>query len=355
MRTCTLFVVAAFALAAGVRAGADSGPAQTWQLNSRWTIGGTGGWDYLSLDAATHRLFVTRSDHVAVLNVDNGKVLGEVRPTDGVHGVALAPVLNRGYASNGHGDSVTVFDLSSLAILKTIPIKGHNPDAILFDEPTQRVFTFNGRSNNATVIDAKTEQPIATIALTGKPEFAVSDGAGRIYLNIEDRAELTAIDARTAKVVATWRLTGCEEPSGLALDRAHQRLFSVCQNGRLVVTDAKSGQRVADVPIGKGPDAVAFDAQRHLVFSSNGEDGTLTVIHQKDADHYTVVANVPTQKSARTLAIDPASQRVFLAAAEFEAAPASVAGSPRARPAMTADSFVILVVGPHAAAATLAK
>jgi DNA-binding beta-propeller fold protein YncE len=355
MRTCTLFTVAAFALTAGGYAVADSSPAQTWQVNARWAIGGTGGWDYLSLDAATHRLFVTRSDHVAVVDIDHGKMLGEVRPTEGVHGVALAPGLNRGYASNGRGDSVTVFDLKSLATLKTIPIEGHNPDAILFDEPTQRVFTFNGHSKDATVIDAKTDRPIATIALTGKPEFAVSDGAGRLYLNIEDRAELTTIDARTAKVVATWPLPGCEEPSGLALDRARQRLFSVCQNGRLVVTDAKSGHHVADVPIGKGPDAVAFDAQRHLVFSSNGEDGTLTVIHQNDADHYTVVANVPTQKSARTLAIDPPSQRVFLAAAEFEPAPAPVEGKPKTRPAMKADSFVILVVGPHAVAATHAK
>lgn len=313
---------------------------------AHWSIGGPGGWDYLAFDATSRRLFVTRSDRVAVLDAGTGKSLGEVRPTRGVHGVALAPDLNRGYASNGQGDSVTVFNLKTLATLKTIPIKGHNPDAIVFDGPSMHLFTFNGHSNDATVIDVKTDVPTATIALSGKPEFAISDGAGHVYVNIEDRSELSEIDTRTNKVTATWRLTGCEEPSGLALDAAHHRLFSVCRNGQLAVTDARSGRRVANVAIGQGPDAAGFDTRTQQVFSSNGEDGTLTVIHEDTPDRYTVRATLPTQKSARTLAIDPASHRVFLAAAEFEAAPAAVAGQPHVRPAMKPDSFVILVVTP---------
>ncbi len=350
MRIHPLPIVAAFAFAAAGPVAAEPAPTASSPLAARWSVGGSGGWDYLAFDAASHRLFVTRSDRVAVIDAGNGKPLGEVRPTEGVHGVALAPALNRGYASNGKGDSVTVFDLKSLATLKTIPIMGHNPDAILFDAPTAHVFTFNGHSKDATVIDAKTDKPVATIALSGKPEFAVSDGAGHVYVNIEDRNELSEIDTHTNKVVATWPLTGCEEPSGLALDAAHHRLFSVCQNGQLAVTDAKTGHHVANVAVGAGPDAVGFEAQTQQVFSSNGEDGTLTVIHEDTPDRYTVQATLPTQKSARTLAIDPASHRVFLAAAEFEATPAAVAGKPRVRPAMKPDSFAILVVAPASSA-----
>jgi len=326
--------------------GAAAAPATTYAVDGRWTLGGTGGWDYLTVDAATHRLFVTRADHVDVVDIANGERIGTVQPTAGVHGVALAPALHKGYASNGRGDSVSVFDLRTLATLKTVPIQGHNPDAIVFDAPSARVLTFNGRSHDATVIDTKTDAPVATIALSGKPEFAVSDGGGRVFVNIEDRAELSVIDTRRAELVATWPLAGCEEPSGLALDAKQQRLFSVCANGHLVVTDAKSGRHVAEVAIGQGPDAVAFDAERALVFSSNGEDGTLSVIHQDDADRYSVVATVPTQKSARTLALDPASHRVFLAAAEFEPATAPAPGQPKARPPLKPDSFVILVAEP---------
>jgi DNA-binding beta-propeller fold protein YncE len=241
---------------------------------------------------------------------------------------------------------VTVFDLKTLATSATIPIAGHNPDAIVFDAPSARVFTFNGRSHDATAIDAKSGKPVATIALSGKPEFAVSDGKGRIFVNIEDRAELSEIDTKAAKLVATWPLPGCEEPSGLALDVAHARLFSVCQNGHMVVTDARSGRHVATVAIGSGPDAVAFDSDRQLVFSSNGEDGTLSVIHEDSADRYTVLGNLSTQRSARTLALDARSHRLFLAAAEFEPLPAN--HQPHQRATMKPDSFTVLVAAPTA-------
>lgn len=336
-----LIVAAAAPLPAVAAAVQETG----YGLSTPWLLGGAGGWDYLTVDAAANRLFVTRSDHVAVLDLADGHVLGEVTPTSGVHGVALAPSLGKGYASNGRGDSVSVFDLKTLATTATIPIEGHNPDAIVFDAPSARVFTFNGRSHDATVIDAATQKPVATIALSGKPEFAVSDGYGRLFVNVEDRAELAEIDTRAAKVIATWKLADCEEPTGLALDTTNARLFSVCQNGHLVVTDAKSGRHVATVAIGSGPDGVAFDAQRHLVFSSNGEDGSLTIIRQRSADRYGVLQNLPTEKSARTLALDPQTHRLFLAAAAFE--PAATAAAPKQRPKMKEGSFKILVVAPN--------
>ncbi len=339
-------IAAAFLLVAAGSIDAKTAANATSPPIARWSVDGTGGWDYLTFDESAQRLFVTRSDRVVVLDAGTGKPLGEVRPTDGVHGVALAPNLNRGYASNGKGNSVSVFDLKTLTMLKTIPIEGRNPDAIMFDAQTGHVFTFNGHSKDATVIDAKTDAVIATIALSGKPEFAVSDGVGHVYVNIADRSELSEIDTHFNKVIATWPLTGCEEPSGLALDAVHHRLFSVCQNGQLAVTDARSGRHVANVPIGQGPDAAGFDAQTQQVFSSNGEDGTLTVIHEDTPDRYTVSTTLPTQKSARTLAIDLASHRLFLAAAAFEPAPPQAVGQPRVRPAMQPDSFAILVVTP---------
>lgn len=341
-RTAVLAALALVASSSLSCALAREEPASSYALAPAWSVGGPGGWDYLSVDAAGRRLFVTRSDRVLVLDLADGKPLGQVGPTNGVHGVALAPKLGHGYASNGRGDSVTVFDLKTLATTATIAIEGHNPDAIVFDAPSARVFTFNGRSHDATVIDATTEKPVATIALGGKPEFAVSDGNGHLFVNIEDRAELSEIDTKAAKVLATWKLADCEEPTGLALDTQHARLFSVCQNGHLVVTDAKTGTHVATVAIGSGPDGVAFDAQRHLVFSSNGGDGTLTVIRQQSADHYEVVQNLATQKSARTLALDPQTHRLFLAAATFEPKPADAA--PKLRPKMKGGSFKILVV-----------
>jgi hypothetical protein len=310
----------------------------------RWKIGGPGGWDYLTADAVSHRLYVTRGDRVVVLDADSGKNVGEIAHTDGVHGVALAPELGRGFTSNGRSNTVTVFDPKTLKTLQEIKVDAQNPDAILYDPATQRVFTFNGRSANVSAFDAKTGNALGNIAVSGKPEFAVSDEHGRIFVNIEDKSELTVIDPKALKVLGSWPLKECEEPTGLAIDTAHHRLFSVCQSEKMIVTDSTDGHEVASIAIGKGPDAVAYDAQRHLVFSSNGE-GTLTVVHEDDADHYHVVQNLDTQKSARTLALDPKTKRVFLAAAEFGAAPAPTTEQPHPRPPMVADSFTILVVG----------
>lgn len=332
---------------------ASSADAATLHQLDRWAVGGSGGWDYLTIDSSAHRLFVTRSDRVLVFDTRDGKNLATITGTEGVHGVALAPRFNRGYTSNGRADSVTEFDLKSLKVLRTFPISGHNPDAIVFDEPSGHLFTFNGKSHDATVLDASSGHTLATIPLNGKPEFAVSDGRGRIYVNDEDHARLNVINVKKDIVVATWNLDGCEEPSGLALDRAHHRLFSVCSNGQMAVTDADNGRHVASVPIGQGPDAVAFDASRHEIFSSNGQDGTLTVVEQSDADHYAVAATVETQKSARTAALDPATHRLYLAAAEFEPAH-EVTGQPKSRPVVKGDTFAILVMA-HDAAVAKAK
>lgn len=317
-----------------------------YSLIARWRLGGTGGWDYVTADPAARRLYVSRSDRVVVLDLDDGKPVGEIAHTDGVHGIAIAPELGRGFTSNGRANSVTAFDTSTLASLGEIHLDdAQNPDAILYEPKTRRVFTFNGRSANASAIDAKTFTVTGTIGLGGKPEFAVADARGRIFVNIQDRHEIAVIDAAAGKVVATWPIKSCDNPTGLALDDEHHRLFSVCQNNSMIVTDSSDGHEVARLPIGAGPDGAAFDAQRGLVFSSNGE-GTLTIVHEDDPRHFRVVDNVATQKSARTLALDPKTHRLFLAAAELGPAPPATPEQPHPRQPMVPDSFAILVVGP---------
>jgi len=308
------------------------------------SLGGTGGWDYPTVDGAHHRLYLSRGDRVMVVDTASGKAVGEIAHTDGVHGVALAPHHGVGFTSNGKANSVTVFDLHNLQTLGEISIAGRGPDAILYDRPSDRVLTFNGKSHDVTVIDARKRVPVATIALDGKPEFAVSDGNGRVFLNNEDKDEIVVFDPRHAKVVSTWSLGDCEEPTGLALDKEHRRLFSVCQNNVMVVLDADTGHSIARVPIGAGPDGVVFDAARGMAYSANGEDGTLTIVHEDDPTHFRVVATVPTQTSARTITLDEASHRVYLPAASFGPLPADAA--PHTRPPMLADSFNVLVLAP---------
>ena len=307
-------------------------------------IGGDGGWDYLTVDAAARRFYVTRGTRVMVLDADTLKPIGEIPKTEGVHGVALAPDLGRGFASNGRANTVTVFDLKSLKTLDEIKVTGENPDAVLYDGATHRVFAFNGRSQSATVLDGATGKVVETIALGGKPEFATTDLAGRVYVNLEDKSQVVAIDARKLAVESTWPLAPCEEPSGMAIDRAHKRLFVGCGNKLMAVVDAATGKVVTTVPIGEGVDANGFDPALALAYSSNG-DGTLTVVHEDAPDKYTVVANVPTKPRARTMAVDEKTHRVFLATAEFGPPPSPTAEQPRPRPPMVPDTFTILVVG----------
>jgi len=319
-----------------------------YAVASRWTTGGAGGWDYLRLDAAGKRLFVTRGDRVDVYDTATGKLIGTIAQTAGVHGVALAPDLGRGFTSNGRADSVTAFDLATLKTIAEGEVSGHNPDAILYDAGTQRVFTFNGRSSDATVLDANTLAIVGTIALAGKPEFVASDDRGHIYVNIQTKAgQLQVIDPKTLKVTSTWPLPGCASPSGLAFDAAHRRLFSVCDARVMVVTDADTGRQIAKLPIGEGPDAAAFDPALGLVFSSNGASGTLTVIHEDDPDHYRVVSNLPTQETARTMALDRATHQVYLVAATPGPIPPPSASGERARRPMQPESFVVLIAAPR--------
>jgi YVTN family beta-propeller protein len=323
--------------------GADATqPRADYQVLSRLALGGEGGWDYLSFDAQRHHLFVSRGDRVLVIDVDQGKQVGSIADTDGVHGIAVALDLRRGFTSNGKSASVTVFDLDSLKTVATITGTGEKPDAILYDSASHHVLTFNGKSGSASVIDPVKNAVIATIALPGKPEFAVSDGAGHVYANIEDKSELVQIDSASNQLLQTWPLAPCESPSGLAIDRKHHRLFTVCDNQKMAVVDAGNGHLVATVPIGDGPDAVVFDDAAAMVYSSNGESGTITAVHEDDPDHYRVIANIPTQASARTLALDPRSHRLYLSAAKW-----GTTRQANGRPTIVPDSFIILTVGQH--------
>lgn len=313
---------------------------------TRWNLGGTGGWDDLTVDAPAHRLYVTHSDRVLVVDTKDGTLVGTIADTNGVHGVAIDARSGKGYTSNGRADSVTEFDLKSLKTERVIPVSGHNPDAIVFDASTKQVWTFNGRSNDATVIDTASGRVVTTVPLGGKPEFAAVDGHGRIFVNDEDHATVIAIDSKAHRVMATWKLDDCESPSGLALDAARHRLFSVCSNEHMAVTDSESGRHVATVPIGKGPDGAAYDPEKRLVYSPNGRDGTLTVIRQVDADHYEVAATIPTQQSARTMTRDAITHALYLPAATLGPPPAPTAEQPHPRPSVVPDTFSILVVSP---------
>lgn len=286
-------------------------------------IGGEGGWDYLTVDSAAHRLYVSHATRVVVVDLNTGKIAGEIPDTPGVHGVAIVAKLGRGFTSNGRSNNVTIFDLKTMKSLGQVQT-GQNPDAILYDEVSGYLFTFNGRSHDSTVINAGSGKVAGTIPLGGKPEFSVTDGKGRIYVNIEDTSEIVVIDSRKLTVIKRYALTGCEEPSGLALDVAHRRLFSVCANRVMAVSSPDTGKVVATVPIGQAPDGAGFDPETGFAFSSNG-DGTLTIVHEVSSK-YKVVANLATQRSARTMTIDPATHKLYL-------------------PAATPDGFAVLIVG----------
>jgi DNA-binding beta-propeller fold protein YncE len=275
-----------------------------------------------------------------VIDLGRDSVIGDIPTTAGIHGVALAPELNRGFTSNGRDSSVTIFDYKTLAPITVVKIPARNPDAILYDPATKRVFTFNGGTSNATAIDATNGSVIGNVELGGKPETAVSDG-GRIYANIEDKSEIAVFDPKTLAVLARWPLAPCEEPTGLAIDRVHQRLFAGCGNKTMAVVDMRTGKVVASPAVGAGVDAAGFDPATQLAFTSNGE-GTITVVHEDSPDRYTVLETVPTQRGARTMAVNPKTHRLYTVSAEFGPAPAPTADRPRPRPPMIAGTFVVL-------------
>lgn len=346
MRYLLALLVATVAFEAS---GAPTASDPDYALVASWRLEGGGGWDYLTFDAPRHRLFVTRADHVDVLDANTGRQRGLIPGTAGVHGVALAPKLGLGFSSNGRSNSVTVFRYASLAVRSELSVPGENPDAILYEPKTRRLFLFNGRSHDATVVDASTLKVLTQLRLPDKPEFAVEDGAGHVYVNIESKpGQLVVIDAAQPAVTATWPLPGCAEPTGLAIDRAHRRLFSTCDERTLAVTDADSGRSVARLQIGEHPDAAEYDAEHGLVFSSNG-DGTLTIIRQLSADNYAAPMTLVTKRGARTMAFDPAGRRVYLITADFAPPPAASAGQPAPRPQPVPGSVTILVAAPRTA------
>ncbi|MFZ0299007.1 MAG: YncE family protein [Candidatus Sulfotelmatobacter sp.] len=319
---------------------AAAGPG--YKVVTTYKIGGDGGWDYLIADAAARRLYVSRATHVIVLDLDSGKTVGDIPDTPGVHGIALAPELGRGFVSNGREGTVSIFDLKTLATLSKVKA-GENPDAILYDPATRRVFTFNGRSQDSTAIDAAKGTVLGTIKLDGKPEFAASDGKGEIFVNIEDKNELTAIDPSKLVVKSTWPLAPCESPSGLSMDRKNRRLFVGCEK-MMAVVNADTGKVLATPAIGDGVDATTFDDETGLAFASCGE-GVLTVVREESPEKFSVAENVPTQAGARTMALDSKTHNVYLVTAKFGPPPAATADNPHPRRAILPDSFVVLVVG----------
>lgn len=334
----------ATAMAVFVSCFAAAAPGSGYKVTKKLELGGEGSWDYLIYDAAGKRLFISRGTHVMVVDAASGKVTGDIPDTPGVHGIALAYDLGRGFTSNGRENTVSIFDLTTLKVSSKVKT-GENPDAILYDAVSKRVFTFNGRSKDATVIDAANGTVLATIPLGGKPEFAVADGKGMVYVNNEDTAEVMAIDAAKASVTARWKMEGCEGPSGLAMDTKNRRLFAGCDNKVMAVVNADTGKMVATLAIGEGVDACAFDPGTGYAFSSNGGDGNLTIVHQDSPDKYTVVENVPTQKGARTMALDAGSHTAYVVTASFGPKPEPTKDTPRPRAPMLPNSFVLLVVG----------
>jgi len=320
-------------LAAGLAAAAEP---EGYHLLKTIPVPGDGGWDYLTVDDAARRVYVSHGNQVDVLDADSGEVKGTIEDTKGVHGIALAPDLGRGFTSNGQADTVTIFDLKTLKNLGEVKT-GKNPDSIIFDPSYKRVFAFNGRGKSATVIDAAEGKVAGTIELDGRPEFAAADGAGNVFVNLEDKSTLLKIDAQKLKVLERWPLAPGEEPTGLSMDTKNKRLFVGCHNKLLVVVNAEDGKVVAKQPIGERVDATAFDPETGLIFSSCG-DGTVTVVHQDGADKYTLVETVKTKVGSRTMALDRKTHKLFLPSADFKP-------NPGGRPMRVPKTFAVLVFG----------
>lgn len=323
--------------AAGAAHSAPSGQrASHYHLKKTIHLPGTEGWDYISMDSAARRLYIGRDAYLQIVDVDSGRLVAQLTDIAGVHGIALVPRLHRGFTVNGDHDSATMLDLDSLKVLGATPA-GKDADGYTYDPASNRVFIMNSGGNDATAIDSATGKAVGTVPLEGQPEFAVSDGNGEIFVNITDKNQLLAFDARTLQVLHRWPLTSCEGPSGLSMDRAHRRLFSVCDNETMVVVDADSGKVLAALPTGAGTDASLFDPTTQNAFASAGGCGNLTVIHEDAPNHFHVLATVPTASGARTMALDENTHDVLLVTARH--------GHGSTHDEVLPDSFVVLVVG----------
>ena len=317
----------------------DSG----YHIIKRLKVGGEGGWDYLAVDEAARRLYISRSAHVMVIDLDSDKVVGDIPDTQGVHGIALAPELNRGFTSNGKADTSTIFDLKTLKVIGSVKTGG-NPDAIIYDPASKKVFTFNGRNKDTTIFDAATGKIEHTIPLGGKPEYAATDGKGKVYVNNEDTNEVIEISSLNKYTLRKFPLKSCEEPAGMGLDAKRDIVFSGCHNKTMTVLDAKTGKVITTLPIGANVDGNGFDAGTGLAFSSNG-DGTLTIAHEVSPGNYEVLDTIVTQKGSRTMAVDPQTHNVYLPAAQFTSPKEPAQAGTKLRPVMVKGSFEILVVG----------
>jgi YVTN family beta-propeller protein len=312
-----------------------------YRILNTYTLGGEGGWDYLNLDPDSGRLFITRGSHVMVVDPATGKQLADIAGLQGIHGTAFAG--GRAYVSEGGANRIAVVDGKSLSKISEIPV-GMRPDGILYDAFSKRLFTFNGASKDATAVDPASGKAVGTVALGGKPEAAASDGAGTIFVNIEDKSELVAFDAKTLAVKQHYPLAPCEEPSGMAADLAHGRIFSGCDNKMIAVTDMKTGKVVAQFPIGEGVDANRFDPATGIVFSSNGESGTLTIAHEDGPNKFTVLQNLKTAEGARTMELDEKSHRVYVVTADRKPG-TPTPDRPKPRPVPVPGTFRLIVIG----------
>ena len=330
------------AVAAAVLSMAATSAAQSYHVADHWKIGGQGGWDYLLSDDAAHRLYLTHNSRVEVVDSTTGKPVGAVTGLKSTHGVALNTDGKTGYISDGAGNAIIVFNRADLSVQATVAA-GTNPDGITFEPVTNTVWAFNGRSNNISVLDSASNTIVATVPLPGKPEFPQADGQGSVFVNIEDKNEIVKLDAASRKATATWPLPGCESPSGMAIDRGKHRIFSVCDGRKMVIVDYQSGKVLGLASIGDSPDAAGFDPKHGLAFSSNGGDGTLTIV-DAEKPGFPVLQTVKTEAGARTMALDASTGRIYLVTAQFGAAPAATAAMPHPRRSVVPDSFEIIVV-----------
>jgi DNA-binding beta-propeller fold protein YncE len=317
---------------------------QAYHVTKTVTLGGSGGWDYLALDTAGNRLFIARQDRVLVVSPDSGTVLGEIDGLHGAHGVAFAYGAGHGFATSGRDSTVTIFDLKTLSVIRRTPV-AKDDDAVLYDPATRRVFTFNGDARSASALDPETGDVVGTIDLGAAPEFGVSAGDGKLYVNLVDQGSVAEIDARAMRVTRRWAIAPCERPTGLALDRASHRLFSGCRNQVLAVSDAAAGKLVTTLPIGTGVDACRFDSATSLAFASNGE-GTITIVREVTPDSFVVAATVPTRRGARTMELDRRNHRLFTVTADFGPSPEPTPEHPHPRPPILPGTFVLMILEP---------
>ncbi|TRX39725.1 YncE family protein [Flavobacterium restrictum] len=320
-----------------------NGIGQTFKVSKKIAINGDSGWDYLAVDDVNQKLFVSHGNVVNVVDLKSDAVIFTIPNTKGVHGIAIANDLNKAFITCGAENAVAIVNLKTFELIEKVAIEGQKPDAVLYDAFSKKVFTYNAKSNDATVLDAVTHKVIKTIPLGGKPEFSVTNTKGLIYVNIEDKNQIKTIDATKLEVTATWSIAPGDEPSGLAIDLETNRLFSVCGNKLMVIVDALKGKIIKTLPIGDGCDGVAFDAKKKLVFSSNGE-GTITVIKEKNNTSFMVQETVKSKKGARTIALNPSNSKLYLSTANFGAKPKPTPENPNPWPSIAPNSFMILVV-----------